>query len=371
MDQDYYEILGVDKDASQKELKEAYREMALKYHPDRDPENPEKAEEIFKEVSEAYEVLSDPEKRKIYDRYGKEGLKGAGRGSDFSSVEDIFESFGDSIFGDIFGGFRQKRRRSRSKGPSLRIDLEVDFEEAAFGTEKTVEIKRHILCQVCDGSRTAHGGEMGSCKTCNGRGVITQNRGFFSIQQTCPQCGGKGKTLRDPCKACDGEGVEEETQEIEVNIPAGVEDQTRLRIKGEGDLTPGVKRRGDLFVDVSVNDHPYFEREGNDVVMELPITFSQAALGDTVNVPTLEGEEKEMTIPAGTQSGEIFRMRDLGFPDVRTGRRGSQLVRVVVKVPETLSSKQEELLHEWAETEDADIEPQKRGFFEKIKRIFE
>lgn len=374
MSRDYYEILGVDKNASQDELKEAYREVALKYHPDRDPDNPEKAEEIFKEASEAYEVLSDPEKRKIYDRYGKEGLKGQARSSDFQSVEDIFEAFGDGIFGDIFGGGgfgRGKGRQKRSKGPSLRMSLKISFEEAAFGTEKSVELRRHEKCSTCNGSRTAHGGSMKKCRSCGGRGVISQNRGFFSIQQTCPQCGGQGKTLRDPCKACDGKGVQKETEEIQINIPAGVEDQSRLRIQGEGDLAPDVNRRGDLFVDVSVKDHEFFEREGNDVIMELPVSFSQAALGDTVKVPTLEGEQKEMQIPAGTQSGQIFRMRDLGFPDVRTGRKGSQLVRVVVKVPESLTGEQEELLQQWAETEDLDIEPQKRGFFEQIKKIFE
>ncbi len=378
MPKDYYQILGVSQDASQDEIKEAYRELALQYHPDRNPDQ-ENAEEKFKEVSEAYDVLSDPEKRQVYDRYGHEGLKGrGGRSAGFQDIEEIFEAFGDvfgergggggGVFEDIFGFGRGGSKRRKS-GPSIRTNMEIDFEEAAFGTSKEITVERHGICEECEGTRTASGESRSRCPTCRGKGVVSRSQGFFSVQQTCPKCRGEGKVIDNPCEKCNGSGLQRESKTVNVEIPAGVEDRTRLRVRGEGDIEPGVDRRGDLYVDVSVRDHEFFERQGNDVFCEVPISFSQAALGDVITVPTLEGEE-ELRIPEGTPSGEIFQLDNKGVPEVRSGRRGDQMVRVFVKVPENLSDRQEELLEEWAETEDVDVTPQKRGLFEKIKQIF-
>ncbi len=378
MGKNYYDILGVSSNASEDEIKEAYRDLALEYHPDRNPDK-ENAEEKFKEISQAYDVLSDPEKRKIYDRYGEEGLKrrtgqsaGGGR-----SAEDIFESFsevfgggGGGIFDEFFSSGQQSRQR-RAAGPSLRVDQEIDFDEAVFGVEKDISVRRHTTCETCNGQRTADGSSMENCPSCHGRGVISQSQGFFSVQRTCPRCRGEGEIIENPCNACGGSGLQKETTEVTIQIPQGVEDETRLRVQGEGDLEPGVSRRGDLYVDIRVKDHEFFKRDGNNVICEVPVSFSQAALGDEITVPTLEGEEAEVKIPPGTQPGTVLRLKNEGIPDVRTGRRGHQLINITVQVPESLSEEQEKILRKWAETEDVDVTPQREdGMWEKLKGFF-
>lgn len=376
MPQSYYDVLGLSKDASEDEIKEAYRDLAMEYHPDRNPDK-ENAEEKFKEISEAYDVLSDPEKRKIYDRYGKEGLKrraGYSSGGD-RSAEDIFESFSEvfgqgSIFEEFFGSGRQSKRR-RASGPALRVEETISFQEAAFGSEKDITVRRNATCDECNGQRTADGSSMETCPSCGGKGVISQSQGFFSVQRTCPRCRGEGEILENPCRACGGSGLQKEEKQVTVQIPQGVEDQTRLRVQGEGDLEPGVSRRGDLYVDITVEDHAFFKRRGNDVLCEIPLSFSQAALGDEITVPTLEEKEANVTIPPGTQPGTILRLENEGIPDVRTGRRGDQLIQINVDVPENLTAKQEELLKEWAETEEIDVTPQRQGgLWEKLKTFF-
>ncbi len=375
MPQSYYDVLGVSKNASDDEIKEAYRDLAMEYHPDRNPEK-ENAEEKFKEISEAYDVLSDPEKRKVYDRYGKEGLeRRTGHSGGGRSAEDIFESFSEvfgqgNIFEEFFGSGRQSKRK-RASGPALRVDKTISFEEAAFGTEKEISVRRNNTCPECNGDRTADGSSMDTCPSCGGKGVISQSQGFFSVQRTCPRCRGEGEILENPCRTCGGSGLKKEEKEVTVKIPQGVEDQTRLRVQGEGDLEPGVSRRGDLYVDISVEDHEFFKRRGNDVICEIPISFSQASLGDEITVPTLEGDEALVTVPPGTQPGTMLRLEEEGIPDVRTGRRGDQLIQVNINVPESLTSEQEELLKEWAETENINVTPQRNGgLWEKLKTFF-
>ncbi len=381
MAKNYYEVLGIGTNASEDEIKQAYRDLALEYHPDRNPDK-ENAEEKFKEISEAYDVLSDPEKRKIYDRYGEEGLKrragyssGGGR-----SAEDIFESFSE-MFGGGGGGaggifeelFRsgQRSRSRRAAGPSIRVDQEIEFEEAAFGVEKEISVRRHATCDECEGRRTAEGSSMETCPSCSGRGVISQSQGFFSVQRTCPRCRGEGEILEDPCNGCGGSGLQKETAEVTIQIPQGVEDETRLRVQGEGDLEPGVSRRGDLYVDITVKDHEFFKRDGNNVICEVPISFTQAALGDRITVPTLNGDDAEVKVPAGTQPGTMLRLSEQGIPDVRTGRRGHQLVNITIQVPESLTDEQKQLLKKWAETEDIDVTPQRQdGMWEQLKGFF-
>ncbi len=376
MPQSYYDVLGVSKNASEEEIKKAYRDLAMEYHPDRNPDK-ENAEEKFKKISEAYDVLSDPEKRKIYDRYGKEGLErrtGHTPGGD-RSAEDIFESFSEvfgqgSIFEEFFSSGGQSRRK-RASGPALRVDETISFSEAAFGTEKEITVRRKETCPECNGQRTADGSSMETCPSCGGQGVISQSQGFFSVQRTCPRCRGEGEILDNPCRACGGSGLKKAEKQVTVQIPQGVEDQTRLRVQGEGDLEPGVSRRGDLYVDISVEDHEFFKRRGNDVICEIPLSFSQAALGDEITVPTLEGEETQVKVPAGTQPGTMLRLENEGIPDVRTGRRGDQLVQVNINVPKNPTTKQEELLKEWAKTENIEVSPQRNGgLWEKLKTFF-
>ena len=342
---DYYEILGVDRSASEEEIKKSYRKLAMQYHPDRNPGNGG-AEEMFKEAAEAYEVLCDPEKRDIYTRYGHEGLSGAGyRG--FSGFEDIFSSFGD-IFGDVFG-FSTGRSHSRTgarAGADLRYDLRVSFMDAALGATTEINMQKYVLCSSCRGSGCAPGTSTRVCSRCQGRGQVTQSSGFFSISSTCPQCQGQGGVITTPCPECSGGGKVREAKTVQLKIPAGVETGSRLRLRGEGEEGQHGGPNGDLYVFIEVEQHEIFERSGNDIFCRVPITFTQAALGGSVEAPTLTGVEK-IKIPRGTQTGRIFRLKGKGIANLRGYGRGDEVIETVVTVPTNLTKKQEELLKEF------------------------
>ena len=366
---DYYELLGVGRDADAEDLKKAYRKAALRYHPDRNPGD-KAAEEKFKELSEAYQILNDPEKRAQYDRFGhaafEQGGGGFGGGFDFSTnFEDIF---GD-IFGDFFGGGGRGGRGRQHRGEDLSYSLEVSFEEAAFGTEKTVSIPRRVACSTCQGSGAKPGTMPRTCDTCRGSGQVRFQQGFFTVARTCNQCGGQGSMISDPCTECHGAGAVRKTSNLQIKIPGGVDSGSRLKLRGEGEAGPAGGIPGDLYVSIQVGEHPLFERHNNEVVCELPISFPQAALGADIEAPTLEGKIK-MKVPAGTQSGSVFRLRGKGIVDLRGAGRGDQLVRVVVETPTKLGSKQKELLEEFAKLNGDDVHPISKGFFDKVKELF-
>lgn len=342
----YYEALEISRDASSEDIKRNYRKLAMQYHPDRNQGDKE-AEERFKEAAEAYEVLSDQEKRGIYDRFGHEGLSNTGfRG--FSGFEDIFSSFG-SIFEDVFG-FRSGGSRARSSaraGSDLRYDLAVSFMDAAFGMSTDIDIPRQELCTDCRGSGAAAGTNPETCRRCHGRGQVTQSSGFFSISTTCPNCRGEGRVITDPCRPCRGTGHKQNFRKVNIKIPAGVETGSRLRLRGEGEQGQNGGPNGDLYVFISVDPHEFFERNGDDIYCRIPITFVQATLGDTIEVPTLLSTEK-LKIPKGTQSGKTFRLKGKGIAHLRGNGRGDLIIETVVTIPTQLTRKQEELLREFA-----------------------
>ena len=368
---DYYEVLGVEREASASEIKKAFRKLALKYHPDRNPDDAE-AEEKFKEVAEAYEVLSDDDKRGRYDRFGHAGVDGVRAGS--GDFESIFESFGDlfgGMFGGGFGGGRRRRGGGGARaGASLQMEVEVDFLEAAKGATKTVTFDRAEPCLECQGSGAKKGTTPETCSTCAGRGAVVQSTGFFQIQTTCPSCRGQGTVIREFCPACEGAGRQARSREVTVDIPAGIEDGMRLRLAGEGEPGGAGAPPGDLYLVVRIREHELFARQDDHVLVEVPIAFTQAALGAKIEVPTIDGKE-ELKIKSGTQSGSLYTIRGKGIPSVRGGKRGDQIVRVVVEVPKKLTKKQEELLRSFAETEEAHVTPERKSFFEKLKSYFE
>jgi molecular chaperone DnaJ len=345
-DKDYYKILGVSRNASEDEIKKSYRKIAMQYHPDRNPGNKE-AEEKFKIASEAYEVLRDPEKREIYDRYGIEGLKGTGF-TGFRGFEDIFSAFGD-IFEDFFGFGTTHRRRTRVRpGADLRYDLKISFYEAAFGKETEIEIPKNVLCEVCKGTGAKPGTYPNPCPSCKGTGQVTRTQGFFTISTTCGQCRGEGNIISHPCKDCRGHGRVRKNKKIQINIPPGVDSGSKLRIRGEGEEGEKGGPPGDLFVFIYVEPHEFFTREGDDIICQIPISFTQAALGAEIEVPTLNGK-KNINIQKGIETGEIIRIKGEGFPRLRGYGRGDQIIQIVVKTPKNLSKKQEELLKEFEE----------------------
>ena len=364
---DYYEVLGVGRDASPDDIKKSYRKIALKCHPDRNPGD-KQAEERFKEASEAYQVLSDAERRAQYDRFGHAAFEqGAGFGGfDFAAAgfEDIF---GD-IFGDFFGGQRRGRTRSR-RGEDLRYDLQISFEEAVFGSEKTVRIPRLSTCGDCKGSGSKNGAPRETCSACRGSGQLRFQQGLFSIAKTCGQCQGQGSVLRDPCRKCGGAGAVETQHSLSVRIPAGVDTNSRLKLRGEGETGANGGPAGDLYVVLHVSEHPLFTREGNHIICDVPIGFTQAALGAEIDVPTPHGKVK-MKIPAGTQSGNVFRIKGKGVPDVRGYGQGDALVRVLVETPRKLTAKQRELLEEFARLSGEEVHPIAKGFLDKVKEMF-
>ena len=375
---DYYEVLGVPRDADDAALKKAYRQLALKFHPDKNPDDPT-AEAAFKEVSEAFEVLSDPEKRKLYDAHGHEGLKARGAGPQFTDVQDIFDHFGDIFGGGLFeglfgGGGRgsRGRRGGGQRGADLRLDLELTLEEVATGVQKRVEVRRGVECGECRGSGAEPGSEPVTCNVCGGYGQVERSSGFFAIRQTCPECHGGGQVIAQKCPRCHGEGREAKAEEIVVDVPGGVFDGNQLRLAGEGEAGVRGGRDGDLYCRIHVRKHDFFERHGNDVICEVPITFSSAALGTKVDVPTLSGKTAVVTVPAGTQSGAFLSLRGKGLPSLEGRGQGHQLVRVVVETPRKLSSEAKKLYEELQTLEGGQqgAHPAQEGFLDRLYKRF-
>ena len=372
---DYYEVLGVEKNASADDIKRAYRRLAIKYHPDKNQGDKE-AENKFKECAEAYEVLSDADKRKQYDQFGHEGLRGAGM-HDFSrmNVEDIFSMFGfEDFFGSVFGGGGGRGRRSAGReGPSRGYDLETAVEltlqEISKGTEKTIQFTRQDICAECNGNGSAKGSKPSRCPACNGSGQVARGGGFFQMVSSCRQCGGTGQIISDPCKKCKGTGRIPKRRTVNIKVPAGVHEGQGIRVAGEGEPGRLGGPHGDLYCYVKVKPHDFFERSGNDLHVVVPISFTQAALGTTIDVPTLEGTRK-LKIPAGTQYGKTLRIEGQGLPDIRTHRTGDLFVQIFIETPTKLNSEQQDLLRKFAETENKSVSPKSTGFFEKLKNHF-
>ena len=371
---DYYEVLGVSRDASDRDVKKAYRRLAMKYHPDRNPDD-KVAEEKFKEANEAYEVLSDAQKKAAYDQYGHAGVDpnmggGGGFGGGAGGFSDIF---GD-VFGDIFGGQGGGGRRSRvQRGADLRYNLELDLEEAVRGVEKQIRIPTLVACETCDGSGAKPGTSPKTCGTCGGVGQVRMQQGFFSVQQTCPACHGEGSTVTDPCTDCRGRGRTEQTKTLSVKIPAGVDTGDRIRLAGEGEAGSHGGPAGDLFVQVAVRQHPIFERDGRNLYCDVPVSFVDAALGGEIEVPTLDGRVK-LKVPAESQTDKMFRLRGRGVPPVRGGAPGDLICKIVVETPVNLNSRQKDLLREFQSTLDEKYEkhsPKKTSFFDGVKKFFE
>jgi molecular chaperone DnaJ len=360
----YYEILGVERTASGAEVAAAYRKLAVKCHPDKNPGD-EEAIARFKEASEAFEVLNDPDKRARYDRYGHAGVNGQA-GSRFHDVEDIFSAFGD-IFGDLFGG-RGRGRRQR-KGRDVRCEVSLTLKEAADGTRKNVQFHRHEPCSTCHGSGAAPGSKRETCSYCGGRGQVIQQAGIVRMQTTCPACHGEGSSVATPCKSCRGAGHVLKKVEAEVEIPPGVDNGMQIRITGQGEPSPGGGPPGDCYCVVAVLPHALFEREGQHLVCRVPIAYSQAVLGATLEVPTLAGPT-ELKIPAGTQSGEVFRIRGQGMRDPRVEGVGDLLVQVSIEVPKRITEEEETLLRQLAEMEHRHVAPARKKFFDKVKKYF-
>jgi molecular chaperone DnaJ len=361
---DYYEVLGVTREADDETLKRAYRKLAMQYHPDRNVGDVE-AEVRFKEASEAFEVLRDPEKRRLYDRYGHEGLEGM-RMPDFGNAGAFGDLFGE-IFGDLFGG---AGRRGRRAGRDLQIAVEIDLVEAARGVRRTIQVPREEACSDCRGSGARPGTHPATCRRCGGRGVILQGQGFFRIQQTCPGCGGRGQVITDPCPRCRGNGVIEVQREITVNVPPGVDNDVSIRLTGEGEAGERGAPPGDLYCVLRVRKHPLFVRQGQDLHCEVPVTFSQAALGSAIEVPTLEGKFITQNLKRGTQNGEELRISGKGMPHLRGGRPGDLVVHVRVIVPRNLTKRQEELLRELDELEGKHVSPERKSFLDRVRAFF-
>tara|TARA_R110002049_G_scaffold72490_1_gene187012 strand:+ start:129307 stop:130464 length:1158 start_codon:yes stop_codon:yes gene_type:complete len=369
----YYEVLQVEKSAGKAELDRAYRKLAIKYHPDSNRDD-EDAVERFKQASEAYEVLSDPDKRARYDRHGHAGLEGAGQ--QFNEVEDIFEAFGDlfggGMFGDLFGGRTAgggKRRRVR-RGADIRCQVTLTLEEAARGVNKDISFRRRIRCDHCEGSGAEPGSQPVTCDTCGGRGQVIQSAGILRVQTACPNCNGAGQMISQPCGECRGSGLQNEKAELNVEIPAGVDDQMRVRLQGEGEASPDGGPPGDCYCFITVKPHELFKRDGNHLILQLPISYSQAALGAEIEVPTLDGPHS-LRIEPGTQTGEVFKVRGQGVVDPRGGRAGDLLVQVFVEVPKKLSSDQERLLRELADLDHDSVLPQRTSFLSKLRTFFD
>ncbi|MFK8053342.1 MAG: molecular chaperone DnaJ [Woeseiaceae bacterium] len=374
---DYYEVLGVGKSAEAAELKKAYRRLAMKHHPDRNPDDAE-AEARFKEAKEAYEVLSSAEKRAAYDQFGHAGVSNSasgGQGGGFGGAESFSDMFGD-VFGDIFGGGGGRRGgggRQVYRGADLRYELEMSLEEAVRGENKTLEIPTYVGCDTCSGSGAAKGSQPETCDTCGGAGQVRMQQGFFSVQQTCPTCRGEGNTIKDPCKSCNGGGRIRKTRKLSVKIPAGVDSGDRIRLTGEGEAGRNGGPSGDLYVEVHLQAHEMFERDGPDLHCDVPLNFVTAALGGTVEVPTLDGQVS-LKVPQGTQTGKVFRLRGKGVPTVRIREPGDLYCRVSVETPVNLTGDQKDLLRKFDDAVDLGGDrhnPRTRSWTDSVKRFFD
>jgi molecular chaperone DnaJ len=369
---DYYEVLGIDRSASDGQISEAYRKLALKFHPDRNPGD-EEAVGKFKEAAEAFEVLSHDEKRAAYDRYGHAGLSGGGA-PQFHDLGDIFEAFGDilgggGLFGDVFGRGRGRGRQAR-RGGDIRCDVTLDLLEAAHGTAKIVQFERHQKCDTCGGSGAKPGTRPEVCSYCGGHGAVVQNAGIFSMQTTCPSCHGSGAVIRQRCSSCHGSGYLPGRVTRKIDIPPGVDTGTQMRLHGEGEPSGSGGPPGDCYCVIHVSEHALFRREGQHLICQVPIAYPQAALGAVIEVPTLDGRE-ELTIPAGTQPGEVFTLRGRGMPDPRHRGRGDLLVQVSIEVPKKLAERHEQVLRELAEIENTHVTPKRKSFVDKLKEYFQ
>jgi molecular chaperone DnaJ len=379
---DYYSVLEISKEASEEEIKKAYRKKALQYHPDRNPGNPD-AEKKFKEVSEAYEVLSDANKRRMYDQYGSEGVNPMGGGfpgggaGGFSSMEEALRTFmgafggnGGSIFDSFFGGGFETAQEEGQKGSSKKISMTLSFEEAIRGIDKEIALTNLETCTSCNGSGAASPKDIQTCPQCRGQGQVFQSRGFFSMSSTCPQCHGLGKIISRPCSKCHGEGRTREKKRVKIHIPAGVDNGMRLKMSGYGDAGAGGGGAGDLYVFVEVSPHEAFKREGDNVLLDLPITFAEAALGCKKEIPTPHGDSYRIAIPEGTQNLKILRVKEKGFPNIHGHGQGDLLIRILVETPVKLSEKQKELLRSFEKLENPSNHPQRSSFFDKIRSFF-
>lgn len=379
---DYYQTLGIDRAATAEEIKKAYRKNAIKFHPDKNPGDSE-AEKRFKEISEAYEVLSDDKKRQTYDRYGKEAFSGMGAQqayghAGFASMEEALRTFmgafggmgADSSFESYFGGAAGGGARTHRQGASKRVNLTISFEEAAKGVDKELAITNYVSCSVCNGRGASSAQGIKKCTRCKGAGQVYEQRGFFSMSMACPECHGEGQVITEPCSNCHGQGAVKEKQHVKVHIPAGVDNGMRLKMSGYGDAGQGGGPAGDLYVFITIEPHEIFEREGNDLILDLPISFTEAALGCKKDVPSLFNHNCRITIPEGTQNGKVFRVRGEGFPNVHGQGKGDLLVRLFVETPTKLSEQQKKLLEEFSLLENPSNQPKQRGFLDKIKSLF-
>jgi molecular chaperone DnaJ len=378
MKADYYEMLGVARDVDEKGLKSAFRKLAMQYHPDRNPGNAE-AEHKFKELGEAYEVLKDPQKRAAYDRFGHAAFQNGGgagaggfRGDFASSMADIF----DDIFGEMMGGGGGARRgraggTGRERGSDLRYNMEISLEEAYAGKTAEISVPTTIQCDVCSGTGAKPGTAPKACPTCGGVGRVRAAQGFFSIERTCPTCAGRGEMIADPCKKCAGEGRLPEERNLSVNIPAGIEDGTRIRLAGEGEAGLRGGPAGDLYIFLSVKPHEFFQRDGSDLFCKAPISMTKAALGGHIDVSTLDGNTTRVRIPEGTQTGKQFRVKNKGMPVLRSPQTGDLFIQVTIETPQNLSRRQRELLEEFDQISSTENSPQSNGFFARMKEFFE
>ncbi|MCF7518084.1 MULTISPECIES: molecular chaperone DnaJ [Pseudoalteromonas] len=370
---DYYEVLGVSKDASERDIKKAYKRLAMKYHPDRTAGDKE-LESKFKEVKEAYEVLTDPQKRQMYDQYGHAAFDqngGGGHGGFGGGHGDFGDIFGD-VFGDIFGGGGRRQSRQQ-RGADLRYNMDLSLEEAVRGKDVEIKVPTWVSCKPCDGSGAKAGSKPKTCTTCHGAGQVQMRQGFFAVQQTCPTCQGTGQIISDPCDSCHGQGRVEKTKTLSVKIPAGVDTGDRIRLSGEGEAGMHGAPAGDLYVQVSVREHPIFQRDGNNLYCEVPIGFTTAALGGEIEVPTLDGRAK-LKIPSESQTGKMFRMRGKGVKSVRSGAQGDLICKVVIETPVNLNDRQRELLEELEQSMGKDgskNRPKEKGFFDGVKKFFD
>ena len=367
---DFYEVLGVAKSADLDEIKRAYKKLVAKLHPDRNPGD-QAAVVAFKEAAEAFAILSDPEKKMRYDRFGHAGVDASGQNG-FQDVEDIFQAFG-GMFGDLFGGGGGGRRSGGAprgrKGESLQTSLTIELLDAAVGCTRELEIEKHVSCVTCNGSGAKPGTQPQKCDYCDGHGQVVQSQGFFRVQTTCPACRGRGTTIRDKCTECHGQRVVSRSNMLEVKVPAGIDNGMQLCLRGEGEAGENGGPPGDLYIDIRVKPHSLFKRDGRNLMCEVPITFSQAALGTSLDIPILTGKH-HITVPAGTQPGEVFRLKSQGMPDPHGGMRGDLLVEFHVEVPKKLNKKQEELLRQLSELDDKQVSAKRKTFFDSVKAFF-